>query len=330
MQPPIRLALSTSWLSQRHNDGEAMLREIAGLGFEYVELGHGIPLSLVPGVLKAVASGVIKVSSVHNFCPLPPGVTQPSPNYYEPSGALDSGRAQWVRHTLGTIAFARRVGADRMVSHSGSLHFFFGAPSNAFEACYAQLEDGAPDDGRLARLRKKLLKKLARRAPRAYDRIADCLERISDAAEEAGVSIGLENRDGILELPLDDDTEHFFKLLERFPRVGSWFDVGHARIKERMGVRRFESLLAATDANRLGFHLHNVSPSGRDHIGLTEEGSVDFAAVARHMRAGNVAVLEFSRRVSTEQVLASKAFAERLIASACATPPPTCGAAPKA
>ena len=57
------ISLSTSWLSHRHTDGHTMLREVAALGFEWVELSHGIRVSLVPGVLKAVGAGVLKVSS---------------------------------------------------------------------------------------------------------------------------------------------------------------------------------------------------------------------------------------------------------------------------
>jgi hypothetical protein len=42
-----------------------MLAEIRNLGFEYAELSHGIRLSLVAGILDAVAAGEIKISTVH-------------------------------------------------------------------------------------------------------------------------------------------------------------------------------------------------------------------------------------------------------------------------
>ena len=51
-----------------------MLNEVRELGFEYAELGHGTRLSLLDGALAAVAAGEIKISSLHNFCPLPLGV----------------------------------------------------------------------------------------------------------------------------------------------------------------------------------------------------------------------------------------------------------------
>ena len=62
-----------------------MLQEMAGLGFEYVELSHGVRITLVPGILKAVEEGVIKIATCHNFCPLPTGVTHAAPNLYMPS-----------------------------------------------------------------------------------------------------------------------------------------------------------------------------------------------------------------------------------------------------
>ena len=75
-------SLSSCWCSHRHQDGYAMLREMADLGFDQVELSHGVRIVLVPGILKAVEEGMIKVGSTHNFCPLPIGVVQAAPNLF--------------------------------------------------------------------------------------------------------------------------------------------------------------------------------------------------------------------------------------------------------
>jgi hypothetical protein len=114
-------SLSTCWNSARHTDGRAMLREIRELGFDYAELSHGIRLSLVPGILEAVKAGEIKISSLHNFCPLPVGVTGASPNLYEFSSARERDRQLAVKHTLNTLDFAQRVGAPLVVLHFGSM-----------------------------------------------------------------------------------------------------------------------------------------------------------------------------------------------------------------
>ena len=88
-----------------------MLTDMAALGFEYVELSHGIRITLVPGIMRAVEEGVVKVSSTHNFCPLPTGVVQAAPNLFEPSVKQHREHDQWLRHTKRTIDFAAQVKA---------------------------------------------------------------------------------------------------------------------------------------------------------------------------------------------------------------------------
>ena len=114
-------SFSTCWNSGRHTDGRAMLHEIRDLGFEYAELSHGIRLSLMPGIIDAVDAGEIKISTLHNFCPLPVGVTHPAPNLYEFSAESPRDRELAVKHTLKTFEFAARVKAPLVVLHLGSM-----------------------------------------------------------------------------------------------------------------------------------------------------------------------------------------------------------------
>lgn len=61
------LVFSTCWNSHRHQDGEEMIDEILSLGFDHVELSHGIKLSLLPGIMRAVEAGKVQVAGVHNY-----------------------------------------------------------------------------------------------------------------------------------------------------------------------------------------------------------------------------------------------------------------------
>src|ERR1043166_5590806 len=101
-------SFSTCWNSHRHTDGRAMLREIRQLGFEYAELSHGTRISLLPGILEAVDAGEIKISSLHNFCPLPIGVNYAAPILYQFSAERPRGRGRAPRYTLKTMEFAGR------------------------------------------------------------------------------------------------------------------------------------------------------------------------------------------------------------------------------
>ena len=97
------IAFSTSWNSNRHTSGEEMLREIKALGFDLIELGHGIRISLVPGIQKMFDAGEVRFSSLHNFCPLPVEALSGSPDCYQMSAPDQSERDRAVKHTLQTI-----------------------------------------------------------------------------------------------------------------------------------------------------------------------------------------------------------------------------------
>src|SRR6266404_2648523 len=114
-------SFSTCWNSHRHTDGRAMLREIRELGFEYVELSHGTRISLLPGILEAIDAEEIKVSSLHNFCPLPMGVNNSAPNLYQFSAERPRERELAHRYTLKTLELAERVKAPVVVLHLGSI-----------------------------------------------------------------------------------------------------------------------------------------------------------------------------------------------------------------
>src|SRR5229473_5447849 len=115
------ISFSTCWNSHRHTDGGEMLREIVDLGFKRVELGHGIRISLMPGIQKMFEAGRIKFSSLHNFCPLPVEVLGASPDCYQFSAAYGKERDRAVKQTLQTIDFAQRLGAPFVVMHLGEV-----------------------------------------------------------------------------------------------------------------------------------------------------------------------------------------------------------------
>ena len=114
-------SFSTCWNSHRHTDGRAMLEEIRDLGLEYAELSHGIRLSLVPGIIDAHKAGVIKISTLHNFCPLPIGCKHANPNVFKFSSTNVRERENAYKHTMKTIEMADQLGAKLIVLHMGEI-----------------------------------------------------------------------------------------------------------------------------------------------------------------------------------------------------------------
>ncbi len=283
------------------------------LGFEYIELSHGIRVSLVPGILQALHEKIVKISSVHNFCPLPNGVQHPAPNLFRPSAISGQESHLWFRHTRRTLEFAERVKAPLMVTHLGSISFSFGSPVKKLKAARQRAGENPLDDARYCRVLEKTRAKLRKRMPKYWNQVLKNLEKTIPLAEENRVKIAVENREGMAELPLDDDFNELFGELSSEEHVGYWHDAGHAQIKEQYGLIEHETLLLENGHRLLGFHLHDVTADGEDHQAIGT-GVVDFDMIARHIRPEHAVILEFSPSLEPKQVVESRAFVERLLA----------------
>lgn len=283
-----------------------MLQEMAGLGFEYAELSHGIRITLVPGILKAVEEGVIKIASCHNFCPLPTGVTHAAPNLYMPSSADHRERDQWLRQSKRTIDFAAQVRAPKVVLHLGSVEFFWFNPAGKLDF-YLETHAGQDmaNDAAYQKLLAKSLAKLRKRMPPYWEHTKAGLAELIAYAEPKGVKLGFENREKFDELPLDADHPELISALARPNACGYWHDTGHAQIKHDMGLLDHRGHLEKNAPNAIGFHLHDVSADGHDHQPIGT-GKIDFDMVSSFWRPEHTLVLEFSPRLTTEQVIVSK------------------------
>ncbi|MBK9991389.1 MAG: sugar phosphate isomerase/epimerase [Verrucomicrobia bacterium] len=290
-----------------------MLREIADLGFSHVELSHGIRITLVPGILKAIDEGVIKVGSAHNFCPLPTGITQAAPNLFEPSAEDGREHDQWLRHTKRSIDFAAQMNARVLVLHLGRVEFFIGNPADKLDA-YAEKHHGVDltADPKYKRLLEAALKRLRNCMPPYWERVKVSIEEVRAYAAERGVALGFENREKFDELPLDDDFEKLIYGVTQPNTVGYWHDTGHAEIKQRMGLLKQREHLEKHAGRLIGFHLHDVDAEGRDHRPVGT-GTVDFEMISSFWKPHHLLVLEFSPRLSVEDVKQSKQRIEALM-----------------
>jgi len=291
-----------------------MLQEMAALGFEYVELSHGIRITLVPGILRAVEEGVIKVASCHNFCPLPNGVMHAAPNLYMPTSRDFKERDQWLRHTKRSVDFAAQVGAKNLVLHLGSVEFFWFNPAPKLDRYLeAHLGIDPANDATYQKLLASALAKLRAKLPPFREHLQAGLAALLPYAAEKGVALGCENREKFDELPIDADYADFLAAFPAAAPVGYWHDTGHAHIKEGMGLLQHREHLEKNAPRAIGFHLHDVSAEGRDHQPVGS-GKIDFEMISRFWRPEHELVLELSPRVKTEGVLESKQRIEALIA----------------
>ena len=288
-------SFSTCWNSRRHTDGRAMLREIRELGFGHAELSHGIRLSLVPGILDAVDAGEIKISSLHNFCPLPVGVEKASPNIYEFSAERDRDRELAGKHTLKTIEFAVRVRAPLVVLHLGGMDL-----KDYTGKLGEMLEHGGKNSPKYEKLLAEAAKARETKKEKFFARTKETLRQILPAAEKAGIKLGIENRQALEELPVENDFKLFFAEFGS-PNVVYWHDCGHAQIKENLGFIRHAEFLGSLAPRLAGFHVHDVQFPVRDHA-APGSGMIDFAALKSFVKPEHIKVFELSPTLFPEEV----------------------------
>jgi len=287
-------SFSTCWNSHRHTDGRALLREIRELGFEHAELSHGTRISLMPGILDAVGAGEIRISSLHNFCPLPMGVSYAAPNLYQFSDERPRQRELAERHTLKTIEFAARLKAPVVVLHSGSIEM-----RDYTEKLLEMTARGERETDKYRKLCAELDEKREAKKEKFMERTIESLKKILPEAESRGIRLGIENRQALEELPIDSDYQFLFREIPS-PNLVYWHDTGHAQIKENLGLIHHAMHLESLRGRLAGFHIHDVQFPGKDHC-APGTGVVDFAALKPMVTPEHIKVFEFSPSLSVEE-----------------------------
>jgi len=286
-------SLSTCWNSGRHTCGRQMLREIRDLGFEYAELSHGIRISLVPGIMEAVDAGEIRISTLHNFCPLPIGINHPAPNIFKFTADDARERASALKHTLKTLEMAERVQARLVVLHCGQVEM-----RDYNEKLEAMVTRGERESSRYRRLMEEMETRRERNKDLAVDLAVDLIGKIAGEAANRGLLLGVENREAVEEIPFDHDLPFF---LARLPdNVRYWHDCGHAQIKENLGLIHHAMQLEEMAPRLAGFHIHDVvadAEGQHDHC-PPGTGMVDFKTLKAFVRGEHIKVIELSPGVA--------------------------------
>jgi len=271
-----------------------MLREIRELGFEYAELSHGTRLSLVPGIIDAVEAGEIKISSLHNFCPLPMGVTHSAPNLYQFSADRPREREMAERYTRKTLEFASRVQSPVVVLHSGSIEM-----KNYTDKLLAMAARGEKETPKYEKLCAEANQKREAKKEPYLERTKEMLNKLLGEAESRGVKLGVENRQALEELPIESDYPFLFREITS-PNLVYWHDTGHAQIKENLGFIHHALHLESLAERLAGFHIHDVQFPGRDHC-TPGSGTVDFAALKPFIKPEHIKVFEFSPGLTVDE-----------------------------
>jgi sugar phosphate isomerase/epimerase len=277
-----------------------MIQEILDLGFNTVELGHGIRLPLVEGILKMFEAGKVKISSLHNFCPLPPEIPRASPDCYQFSADRPAERDRAVRHTFKTIDFARRLGAEFVVLHLGSVPI-----GDYTDRLVRMAEVGMRTSKAFVQAKLEAVKKREAKQEVPLRRSIECLKTIYEYAAERGVRLGIESRHSYEEMPSERE---MLTVLDQFPAptAGYWHDFGHVQVKHNLGFLDHVEWMQRVAPRLIGCHLHDTKWPGRDHM-APFTGDVEYDKLIPLIPHNTLFVFEMSPRRTAEEITTSLA-----------------------
>ncbi len=273
------LSFSSCWNNSRHSEGDEMIDEIVKLGFDTIELSHGMTISKLPGIQKAFQEGKFRCSGVHNYFPSPVEVMIDAPDAYEFSSHRPHERTRALEMTLRTLDLAAKFDAKYVVMHMGSVPM----PSKKWtKKLTRMLKDGQQLERSFAKHKLKFVRKREKIAPLYYQRAIEALEQLAEKAAELKIPLAVESRSRYEDVPNESEMLRLQDHFKENPWVGYWHDFGHVQLKHNLGLLNHDQWLEKMAPYLIGCHVHDVYWPDRDHrIPLT--GELDFDKLLRHV-----------------------------------------------
>lgn len=275
------LSFSTCWNNARHTDGEDMIDEILGLGFNVLELSHGMTITKLPGIQRAFKNQKFHCIGVHNYFPSPTEVMIDAPDAYEFSSDNPAERRRAYELTLKTIELAYQFGASYVVLHMGSVPAM---PHKKWTGELTKsLSKGNQLTGEYADDKLECVKRREKYGPKYYQRAIEVLELLVRPAQEAGVVLAVESRSKYEDMP---DEAEMVRLQEHFadtPHIGYWHDFGHVGLKHNLGLLDHAQWLKKMEPYLIGAHLHDVQWPKKDHC-IPFTGSLPYTELLKSFR----------------------------------------------
>ena len=296
----MKLSLSTCWNSWRHTDGRAMVEEILSLGFDTLELSHGIRCSQLEGVLQARERRKFDISSVHNFLPMPVEVLTDSPDCYEFTSHRQKDRDRALRLTLSTIDWAEKLAAPFVVVHAGRIRTLrLTAPLRQM------VEKGKIHSREFIKRKLEAVQAREKVSETHNARVLELLHEAVSHAAKRGVKLGIENREYYEAVPSERDFPDFLQRLDP-AHSGYWHDFGHAQIKHNLGLIDHAQHLEKMAPRLIGCHIHDTRPPFRDHC-PPFTGETPFHELVPLLPKKYAAVLEISPRTEAAEIVRAAA-----------------------
>lgn len=295
------LAFSTCWNNHRHSEGDEMIEEIRELGFDTVELSHGMTVAKYPGLKRSFDNQRFTCSGVHNYFPSPVEVMIDAPDAYEFTSHRPFDRKRAMDSTLKTLEVAAEFGGKYVVLHMGSVRM---KPERWTKRLTAMVEAGEHESksSKYERLLDKFVRKRAKASKVPFARAIEALEQIAEKAKEVGVPVAVESRSRYEDVPSETEMIVLQQHFTDNEFVGYWHDFGHVQLKHNLGLLHHGDWLKKMEPYLIGGHIHDVQYPARDHR-VPFTGELEYEPLLRSFTPDMPLVWELSPTRRTEEIV---------------------------
>jgi len=310
------IAISTIWNSLGHEDGGQLLAELNDLGFNAVQLDCKITEKLLIQMEPQFRTDM-KVVSVHNFFPMPPGVLQENvdavsrrrpllfADLFLLSSPYKDEREEAVKHTISTIELASDLEIPVVVLHLGYVDV-----KDESKRLFDFYKWGEREFEAFGELVTEVRGKRERKQQKYQDAVLFSLDKLNRRAMDLDILLALENRPRYHQIPDFYELELFFAEFDG-GNLRYWHDTGHAAIQEKVGILKQERLLKTYSEQLIGIELHDVKEL--DEYLPPGTGELDFKEILRYVPGEVVKVLEIQKAENEEEVIEGRKIVEEIL-----------------
>ncbi len=286
-------SLSTSWNASNHKSGRTLIEEIKAAGFDTVELSFALSKDMVDDIASIYRAGEIKVSSLHNMCPIPADMerAKASPDYYSMTSLHEDERKMACDIAATTIGYAKDLGARAVVLHTGFVDV---------RDRLRELASSFSDKEKFAKIKSEMIRDREAVKRPYIDNLIKSLKELSPVAVSNGIALAVETRYHHRDIPLIDEYDEIFSYFKP-GELYYWHDVGHAEAFERLGFAKHEEYLKRFQNRLIGIHLHDIIGLINDH-NAPGAGTFDFSILKPYVRNDTIKVIEAHMPATAEEL----------------------------
>ncbi len=246
------IAVSTMWNAMKCSDSAAMIDELKGFGFDTIELSRHLTVEQLEQLKPYLKQ--TKPCSIHNFCPIPPGIPQ-SEAENDPihlSSLNKDERLEAVKRTIRTMELAVELEVPVVVLHLGEV--------DTYDRSHLMYDLYAYGEREFEAFSKKVAEATSwreRKQAKHQDVAMFSLDTLNELALRLNLYLAIENRPRYYQIPNFDEVELFLETFEG-SHMRYWHDVGHAMLQERIGLCWAKRWLEAYKDQLIGVNLHDL------------------------------------------------------------------------